>query len=670
MNKFNLNKNTNGGQIAILSLLLFISISSIFLASMTIPVAKQTKNARDILYSKQSFIASESVNDEVFYRLNKNLEVPSSVVLSFSNGVEASAVITDLPDGTKQIVSDGNSGDFKRKSEANFSQGVGVSFNYGVQVGTGGILITSGTINGSVYSNGSITMSGSPAIITGSATAANAIDPIADQVNSTTTPNVIEFGKQYNTVQDLAQSFQVSTSTSVSSISLTLKKVGTPSNLTIRVTSDNAGNPSKTSLATATLSSSLVTTATSTFMINFSPTLNLTAGTTYWLVLDGSTALASYYHASASEGLYANGVAKIGQWSSGNGGTWSSVSSAGSDIVFSIYLGGNASKIEGLGSSNRIRVGTGTVGIAWANQINYVSIGEKLYCKGGTANYYISSGLPALCDTSRADPTQVPFPISDANIEDWKTSIDEALITSGGWTYSGNLTINYLGTTTTSLSRVNGNLTLSCSQGPATFGNIEVTGNVTVGSGCHFSAEDIKVGGNFSMNSGQTVVKRIKTGGTFSISGGSVFYFYEPIWSVGNLSVTGGAVFALHPSLGSTDGLIISDGTMTVSGGSDLESSGDLDSYILFVSTSDCPGNCGGASQAVSVSGGSGAVAIFAPYGTINVSGGSNLKQATGERLLISGGSELNYENGLSNLDFEGGPSGAWTVDSWEETAE
>ena len=72
-------------------------------------------------------------------------------------------------------------------------------------------------------------------------------------------------------------------------------------------------------------------------------------------------------------------------------------------------------------------------------------------------------------------------------------------------------------------------------------------------------------------------------------------------------------------------------------------------------------------SSAITVSGGAGAVIVYASFGTINISGGASLKEVTAYKILVSGGSSITYESGLTNNNFSSGPSGSWAINSWGE---
>ncbi len=645
------------GQVVIGTVLFFIVISLAVLSAISIPTSNQINAARDSIRSKQSYAAADAVNDDALYRLNLGKTLPASIVLSFSNNVSASAQITTV--GTqKQILTTGSSGFEQRSSQGVFSQGVGTSFSYGLQIGTGGVSMDCGTINGSIYSNGDFAGTNCTTV-TGSVTVANTSDPTANQTNSTTTPDYnLKFGDTAST-QDIAQAFKMSTTTKITNVDLYIKKTGTPADATVRIVSDSSGKPGTTSLGSGTLSASLVTTSYGYVEVAISPNVTPSLNTTYWIVIDPSSSSSSNnYTVAATNGTYANGTSKIGVY----GGTWNNETPSTADLYFDIYVGGHNGTIYSTSGSqyNPITIG----GSAYAHQVNYAKVGGTGYCQAST--YLMdSSGNTKVCDNSQDDPVQLTFPVSSGNITDWKSTIASSTNSiSGGWTYTGNLTINYAGTTTTSLKKVNGSLTLSCNTGtPATFGDIYVTGDVSAASGCTFSANTMKVDGNFTQGSGVTTLGTTKIGGKLTVSGGGKFNLKGMLWTGGDITVSGSGSMGLDSSLGTTDGLVITDGKVSNSGGGYFTGSGTTGSYIMAVTTS-------AASDAVSLSGGSGSVVLVAPYGTVNISGGASAKEITANALSITGNSTVTYETGLSSLNFTSGPSGSWKVSSWQEVAQ
>ena len=580
-----LSNGKNKGAAMMILVFFFVFISVVTLAGIINPVVRESRVASNLFASKKSYFLAESGTEDAIYRIRNNKQISATETLSL-DGDSATVSITTTGNNQKQIDSIGDSNSRQRKISVDVTTSTGVSFNYGLLAGIGGVdLSGGGTINGNVYANGPI-VGDSSAIITGTAISANSPSLSADQSNGSGTPSYnISFGNSSST-QDIAQSFQVSTSNSpVNKLSLYIKKVGSPSNATVKIVSDSNGSPSTTVIASGTLNASSVTTSYGWIDVSFSSNPFLSSGTTYWLVVDSATSSTKYYTVGASNGGYANGLGKIGQ----QGGTWSSTTPSGLDYYFSIYLGGVNGSISGNSSSSRIQIGT-TSGIAQAHTVDYTNVTGNLYCQSGTGNN-------KSCTTGQGDPVYQQFPISNANISQWET---DALV---GGTY---------------------------------------TGNYSVGS------------------SGATIGPK-KIVGDLSVHGGGILTVTGTLWVTGDLSISGGAIIKLSSGYSTNDGVIIVDGTISISGGGTATGSGTSGSYILLLTKST-------SSNSASISGGAGAVIIYAPYGTISLTGGASLKEATGYRISLSGGSSVTYESGLVNNNFSSGPSGSWSIDSWKES--
>jgi hypothetical protein len=402
-------------------------------------------------------------------------------------------------------------------------------------------------------------------------------------MNGSGTPsNNVTFGNATST-QDVTQSFTVSTDSPLNKVSLYIKKVGAPSNITVKIMNDSSGAVGSTMLASGTLSASSVTTSYGWIDVAFTTNPLLESSKSYWLVLDASSSASKYYIIGASNNTYNSGVGKIGQLS----GTWNNTTPSGLDYFFNIYLGGVVGLIQGDGQWNPLHIGT-VSGTAQAHTLNYVSATGNLYCQSALYNNKACISQP--------DPVYTSLPVSDANITSWETDA------SSGGTYTGNYTVG---------------------SSNATLGPKVITGNLTVSSG-----------------------------GTLTVSG--------TLWVKGNLVLNGGGNIKLSSGYGSNDATIIVDGTVTVSGGGHATGSGTAGSYILILSKSS-------SANAISVSGGSGAMIAYAQYGTITVTGGASLKEATGYRIVVTGGSDIIYESGLTNNNFSSGPSGTWNIETWKE---
>ena len=584
----NIKYKTNSGAAMIIVVLFFMFISLTILAGIINPVVREFKIATNNFDSKQSYFIAESGAEDMVYRVKNNMDIGTigtDRTLYINNSfVSIPTTFTDLGGGKKHISTTGKVNSNERTVGLNLTTSTGVSFNYGVLVGQGGVFLDSGVINGNIYANGPIkaTSSGGNAI-TGTAISANSPSLVADQENGTGVPvNNILFGNN-NATQDIAQSFRVSTSSPLNKVRLYIKKTGSPSDATVKIMNDSSGNISTTVIASGALLASSMTTSYGWIDISFTTNPLLDTTKTYWLVVDASTSSSKYYTIGATIGdYYTNGLSKIGQ----SGGTWNNTSPLGLDYFFSIYLGGVTGLISGVSQWNQLHVGT-VSGSAQAHTVNSTNATGNIYCKSGTENNKSCIDQP--------DPTYIAYPISEANMTEWKTEA------TSGDVYNGNYNVPSSG---------------------ATLGPKKIVGDLTIGSG------------------GLTVT------GT--------------LWVTGNVVMNGGGLTQLSPSYGLNDAVIIADGTITVSNGGKATGSGMAGSYLMLLSLSD-------STSAMNISGDAGAVITYAPYGTINIDGGSAIKEATGYKLNLTGNSSITYESGLTNNNFSSGPSGSWNIDGWKE---
>lgn len=588
-------RRLNSGYVVIINVLILALISMFISYAIASPLLSASRAADSILSSKQAMLVAGSALDETIYKLKHQLTVMPSESLTLG-GVSASVTVASTFEGRTIQVSSAAE-DTVRELQVKLAESQGVSFNYGIQAGRGGFEMSGGAgINGNVYSNGNILGSGGP-YITGSATVANGADPTLHQTSGGTLPppNEILFGGQLTSndkkPEDAAQSFTVSTTTPVTSVRLYMKKYANVwmNDATVRITNNSSGRPGNTTLASATLSANQVTTSFNYLSLPFSSQPTLTPGTTYWIVIDTSNTWHSYYILGAAPNTYNNGIAKTGVY---GGSSWNNTSPSGLDAYFDLYVGGQTGRISG------VSIGSAG-GDAWAHEVSNSNVTGTIYCQAGFNNN-------KACNTSRTDPVQQPYPVSDGNIDAWKAEAEA--------------------------------------------GGVQ-TGNVSVGQWPNQNASlgPRKIVGNLDVNSS----------GVLTVEG--------TLWVTGNVTVSGGGVIKLSNSFGGQSGVIVTDGRVTASGGGQFAGNGQTGSYILVITTSTCPaGSCSG-NPAIYISGGTGAVILNAQKGTINFSGGAAAKQATAEKIIMSGGTTVNYETGIADMNFSSGPSGSWSITSWSE---
>lgn len=517
-----------------------------------------------------------------------------------------------------------------------------VAFHYGVQVGQGGLEMgNNAEVVGNVYSNGSI-IAGNNARVRGSAFVAGGTQLTPDQEQA------IQTGDQtvgYPAAQeDAAQSFRAGDSNFLNKISLYVRKIGTPSNATVRIVTDNAGSPSTNQITSGTLNESQVTGTYGWIDVTFTSNPPLVNNTTYWIVLDASGNSSRHYVWGKHDNSgYGNG---IGVYTSNwNGGTWAD---ANGDFAFRTYLGGVVTKISNLtvpnttGASVRANtievsnIGTGTdpgvdtfcatmtgttvsgnvqcgattlstiTGNVTTETISSSTVTGNLTCESYTSTT-VSGAIN--CPTLVTPPADLPpenLPISQANIAQWKA--DAAL----GGQHVGDL-----------------NVTANTSLGPR-----EITGNLILG-----------------------------TNGTVLTITGTLFVR-------GNIDISNGATIHCAAAYGDTSCLIVADGWIHIENNGQFSGSGNPASFVLLLTTLNCTGsggtNCTHHSAAVDVHKndfqyGATGVIFYAGQGMIHLHNNVSLSEATAYKLQLDNEAVITYQQGLATAQFSSGPGGSWT---------
>ncbi len=587
----------------LISVVFFLFISLAIIAGLTSPTVRMFKSSIVNLNSKKSYFLSESGSEDALYRILTNKTIGTSEVLSL-DGNSTTTSISTLFGNSKQITSLADVLGFQRKTLVSMTSGAGVAFNYGLQVGNGGMNLGGGsTVNGNVYSNASI--NSISATINGTAVAADSPSLGIDQRNDTPSTPTSSIDFRVSGAQDFAQSFQVGSTSQINKIQFYVKKVGSPGDATVVLVADNAGSPSTVSIPIGSISLAAASVSTSYGWVDLTFTSNpsLMTNTTYWLVLDNNTQNASNYYVMAAntDSSYSAGTAKVGSYS----GSWTATSL---DSYFKIYTGGVQALIGGAGYVGGVQIGTGGTGDAWANTVRGASVSGRLYCATGSNNN-------KACNTTHGIPPLVDMPFTEQNITDWKNTASAGGIITGatkcpGGSTGGNCIVNYAG---------------------ATFGPGKITGNLTVNGG-----------------------------GTLTISG--------TVWVVGTVTLTGGGKIRLPAGYALNSETIISDSYIDIAGGGSLGSGNASSYlFIVSTSRCPYDTYCSG-HNAIHVSGGAGAIAVDAENGNVLIDGGATLKAAVGNSMTISGGSTVNYDSGLASPSFSNGPSGGWTIGSWAES--
>lgn len=164
--------NNQKGAAMLISVVFFLFISLAIVSGLVSPAVREFKISSDLIKSRQSLFLSESGVEDAYFRLKTAKPIAAVTYLTLGENT-ATTTITDSGYNEKTINTLGDVSSRQRVNKVVLSTGSGVSFSYGVQAGLGGFSIGNATINGNVYSNGTI-IGANGAIITGSAFSAGA----------------------------------------------------------------------------------------------------------------------------------------------------------------------------------------------------------------------------------------------------------------------------------------------------------------------------------------------------------------------------------------------------------------------------------------------------------------------------------------------------------------
>lgn len=482
--------------------------------------------------------------------------------------------------------------------------GIGIAFNYGLQVGIGGIeMANSAQINGNVYANGSVIgvnsakINGDIVLAVGDSAANAKAEP-----DPYTTMN---FGA--GMVQFVVQSFVPTMTDKVYEIDLKVARTSTPpNNFDVMIFSDSGSNNPGAQLTGAKVTVPATTPPVNTpgawespwTEINFTPNTELTAGTRYWLVLKFASSNPNrYYTVLSADGVesYANGHARYGV-SPASGLV--DLGCPSCDIAFRVNMGGTFPTLNMNG---------GVVGSAWAHTIDSTDIGGDAYYKEILNTVRANtSGTPEPCEMTSGthchvvESEQPPsgFPLTSAQIHEMELG--------AGTTEVGSQTI------TTGLTEL---------------GPVIINGDLTL-----------------------TNDAEVRLTGT--------------IWVKGNISLSQTSKIVLANAYGNNSGIIIAHdpdnpttkGKITFNNASNVLGNNNPKTYIIFIAMSDDLVN-----PAVSIGNSLTAPIIYVPYGLAALSNSPHLKELVARKISMANTATIDYEIGLMSPLFTSGPGASWT---------
>lgn len=411
---------------------------------------------------------------------------------------------------------------------------------------------------------------------------------------------------------DVAQSFQLAAQNTLRRASLYIKKVGTPSDISIRIMPDEGGRPDNSSgntIATGTLSASAVTGSYGWVDVSFTTNPVLDANTTYWLMADTTLDANNYWiWGEDNTDAYAQGTGKhTTDWTAG--GTWPII---GGDLNFRIWVGGSDTSItdvivDGDVHANSI-VTSSVCGDAYYQSIDASSL-TFLNAPTGTCPSPTTNGTAY---PGSADPPLSSMPISQANITLWR--------------------------------------------GDATAGGV-IVGDYTVSTDVSLGPKEI-------------------TGDLLMTANNKVLTITGTVWVRGNVDISNGSSVRCDAAYGANSCIVLADGSVHTSNNGAFSGSGSVGSYIMLLTTLECDGSaatspggqpCGHHNGAADVHNQAAGVIFYATDGLINLHNGADVAEATAYKLRLDNTATVTYEQGIANASFSSGPSAGWEIGNWKE---
>lgn len=406
------------GQIVILAIVIVVVVGA-FVSVLTETLLSGSSQIRRATFEAQAQQLAESGIDGALWCLNNAAECPSPYTgETATQGSGSYTTIVQTVGSDRQITSTGTvNGQTKtiRITASDTPSETGVAFNYGVQIGIAGLtMANSSQITGNVYSNGS--MLGQSGTITGDATVAGGTAMTVDQQQTMIdTPWFVGQGLDNS---DAAQSFVAGTTNVLNTISVRVRKQGTPTDATIRIAHDISGLPATTAIGQGTLPAASVPAIGYEWInVTIAAKPELIEGSRYWIIFDYSCAAycVNYYSwgsYTSDETSYSDGKAySTSNWTTG---PWMDLDR---DLGFQTFVGGNTTEIRNKTIQQDAR----------ATHIQASTI---------TGDCYFTTILTTTCGTthpgSPSEP-QLDMPVAKEQIEAWKTAAeDEGVITLPG----------------------------------------------------------------------------------------------------------------------------------------------------------------------------------------------------------------------------------------------
>lgn len=156
----------------------------------------------------------------------------------------------------------------------------------------------------------------------------------------------------------------------------------------------------------------------------------------------------------------------------------------------------------------------------------------------------------------------------------------------------------------------------------------------------------------------------------------TVLTLLDNLWVTGDIYFKSGPKVLSSPAVSTSSVLIIADNEsdrinssrIFVENGTEFSAPTSPKSYVMLVSMNDSAETGTGSEVAISMGQSSeGDVIVYSGHGEVNLGNSIELKEVTGYLISMGQSAVVEYESGLIDLNFVGGPGGGFELDSWSE---
>lgn len=143
------------------------------------------------------------------------------------------------------------------------------------------------------------------------------------------------------------------------------------------------------------------------------------------------------------------------------------------------------------------------------------------------------------------------------------------------------------------------------------------------------------------------------------------------VYVTGNIDIDNGTEIHLSSLYGVESGILLSDGWVHIQNNGELAGSGEPDSQLMILTTSNCRGseggNCTHHNAAMDIHNNATGAIFYAGDGMIHLHNNVEISQATAWKLQLGNNTTLTYSLGLASTLFSSGPGGTFELSSWKE---